>query len=77
MERDDNYSSTIGWAHQCWQLYKLGNDISYEEFKTRLDIPNKDFRQFMVDYAELLDTQPDGDKLYIQRIIDCLEEQGE
>jgi hypothetical protein len=77
MDYDENFYKTISWAHQCWQLYKLGNDIDYEEFKRRLDIPNVDFRKFMEDYQELLDKSPENEKLYIQRIIDCLIEQGE
>jgi hypothetical protein len=77
MESDEYYNYTVTWAHQCWQLYKLGNDIDYTEFKSRLDIPNTDYRQFMVTYADRLELNPEGDKLYIQRIVDCLTEQGE
>lgn len=74
---EEFYRETVSWAHQCWQLYKLGNDIDYVEFKRRLDIPNIDYRKFAEDYAEDLDLRIQTDKLYIQRIIDCLIEQGE
>jgi hypothetical protein len=66
---DRFYSDVIGWAHQCWQLHVLGNDIDLVEFKRRMNIDNIDYNQFMIDYAEKLEQNPTGDKLYMLRIM--------
>ena len=74
-ELDDTekyYGEVIGWCHQCWQLYVLGNDIDLNEFKRRLNVEVIDYQQFMIDFADKLDLQPDNDKLYVQRVIDAL-----
>jgi hypothetical protein len=74
-EVDNNeqfYGEVVGWCHQCWQLYALGNTIDLTEFKRRLNVDNIDYQQFMIDYADKLDLQPTGDKLYVQRVIDAL-----
>jgi hypothetical protein len=72
-EDDSNrfYGDVIGWCHQCWQLY-VGEAIDLVEYKRRLNVDNIDYRQFMVDYAEQLNQQPDNDKVYVQRVIDSI-----
>lgn len=67
---DDFYSEVVGWTHQCWQIYFLENTIDLDEFKRRLNVDNIDYRQFMIDNAERLDTE--NFKLYIQRVIDLI-----
>ena len=71
-ESESFYSEVIGWAHQCWQLYALGNDIDLDEFKRRMNVQEIDYKQFMIDNAEKLDLATETDKLYMLRIMHVL-----
>jgi hypothetical protein len=66
------YGEVIGWAHQCWQLHILGNDIDLDEFKRRMNVDDIDYKQFMLDNQEKLDLNESGDKLYMLRIMHVL-----
>lgn len=66
------YGEVIGWAHQCWQLHVLGNDIDLTEFKRRMNVDNIDYNQFMVDHAERLEQSLTSDKLYMLRVMRVL-----
>lgn len=73
-QEEDNffYNEVIGWAHQCWQLHVLGNDIDLDEFKRRMNTDNIDYKQFMVDNAGMLEVENDTSKLYMLRIMHVL-----
>ena len=66
------YRDTVNNAHQCFQLLTIDQTIDSAEFQRRLRVEEIDYRQFMTDYAEWLDLQPENDKLYIQRVIDLV-----
>jgi hypothetical protein len=66
------YREVVSWAHQCWQLHVLGNDIDLTEFKRRMNVDNIDYNQFMIDHAEKLEQNPTGDKLYMLRVMRVL-----
>jgi hypothetical protein len=69
---DSFYNEVVGWAHQCWQLHVLGNDIDLIEFKRRMNVENIDYQKFMTDFAFKLEESPDADKIYMQRVMHVL-----
>lgn len=73
MDREQELMQIIGQCHQCYQLLIIDQTIDADDFASRLNADNIDYRQVLVDYKDMLDNRDyDTSGLYIQRVIDIL-----